>query len=39
MTAVQAYLLLGERMTLLQTVGSGLIIAALLVVRLTEQHA
>jgi DME family drug/metabolite transporter len=39
MTAVQAYLLLGERMTLLQTVGSGLIIAALQVVRLTEQHA
>jgi drug/metabolite transporter (DMT)-like permease len=38
MTAVQAYLLLGERWSALQMVGSALIIAGLVIVRLTEQR-
>lgn len=37
MTAVQAYLLLGERMTALQVFGSVLVIAAVVIVRLAED--
>ncbi len=38
MTAIQAYFVLGERMTALQVGGSGLILGSLLLVRLTERR-
>lgn len=38
MTAVQAYLLLGERWTAPQLVGSTMVIAAMVFVRLSEEH-